>query len=68
MKGMKLQPRTITLEELGLPKEALSGRWRIAAFREPPRRPPVRFIGGKDPAAKARELARVLREEIRILS
>lgn len=66
MKGMRLQPRKLGLGELEASEELFSGGWRLRGFKEPPRRPPVRMIQGPDAPTKARELARILREEIRV--
>jgi len=70
MRGMRLQPKRLQSAELGLGEadpNTRSGAWRAVGFREPPRRRPVRIIEGPDARSKARELVRILSEEIRIL-
>jgi electron transfer flavoprotein beta subunit len=70
MRGMKLQPRKVEPAGLGLSPEAIGSAargWRVVGIAEPPKRPPMRVVEGPDPAAKARELVRILREEIRVL-
>jgi electron transfer flavoprotein beta subunit len=66
MRGMKLQPTKISPEELALPEGGPSG-WKLVGLSEPPRRPPVRILEGSDAASKARELVRILKEEVKVL-
>jgi electron transfer flavoprotein beta subunit len=69
MKGMKLQPKRMDPIGLGLPREGGEGArgWKIVGYGEPPRRPPVRMIQGRDAAEKGKELVRILKEEIGVL-
>jgi electron transfer flavoprotein beta subunit len=63
MKAMKAQIPRVTLAELGvdaLPALTLKG------YRTAPARPPVKMLEG-EPAAVASELARLLREEAKVL-
>ena len=62
MRGMRMQPRKLQAAE-----EPGTENWKLVRFAEPPRRPQVRIIEGDDPRAKARELLRILREEMSLL-
>lgn len=66
MKGMRLQPTKLTPADLGVDPWAPRGSWKLVGFKEAPKRPPVRMIEGPDALSRARELARILREEIRV--
>ncbi len=62
MRGMRMQPRKLQLVD-----EPVRENWKLVRFAEPPKRPQVRIIEGDDPKAKARELLRILREEMSLL-
>lgn len=62
MRGMRMQPKRIRPVE-----EPIVENWKLKHFTEPPKRPHVRIIEGDDAVAKARELVRILREEMSLL-
>ena len=65
MKGMRLQPRRVEAGSTPPTAQADGSRsWNVVGFREPPRRPLVKIIEGEGPAAKARELVRILKERL----
>ncbi|MCS6984839.1 MAG: electron transfer flavoprotein subunit beta/FixA family protein [Leptospiraceae bacterium] len=64
MASKKKPIEVINFADLGL---GTVSRIEILGFEPPPPRPQGRFIDGADPAAKAKELARALREEIKVI-
>ncbi len=66
MKAMRAKIDKLDLAALGLPRERLAPVLAVAGYRAPPTRPPVKMVPG-DAAAAARELARLLRDEAKVL-
>ena len=69
MKAKKKEIRKVTLADLPLKAEqvgAAAGATRLVRYHSLPERPPVKMIPG-DPAAQAKELARLLREEAKVI-
>ncbi|MBK6899016.1 MAG: electron transfer flavoprotein subunit beta/FixA family protein [bacterium] len=62
--GMKPQ-ETLTCADLGL--EIPAARTRITTYSPPPPRAACRMVAADDPAAAARELARLLRDEAKVI-
>jgi electron transfer flavoprotein beta subunit len=69
MKAKKKEIRKVTLAELPLKPEQVGAKGsatKLIKFHSLPERPPVKMIAG-DAAAQARELARLLREEAKVI-
>jgi electron transfer flavoprotein beta subunit len=69
MKAKKKEIRKVTLADLPLKPEqvgAAGSATRLVKYHSLPERPPVKMIQG-DSAAQAKELARLLREEAKVI-
>jgi electron transfer flavoprotein beta subunit len=66
MKAMRAKIDKLDLAALGLSRERLEPVLAVAGYRPPPTRTPVTMIPGES-AAAARELARLLRDEAKVL-
>jgi electron transfer flavoprotein beta subunit len=66
MKAMRAKIDKLDLAALGLSRERVEPVLAVAGYRPPPTRPPVKMIPGES-AAAARELARLLRDEAKVL-
>jgi electron transfer flavoprotein beta subunit len=69
MKAKKKEIRKVTLADLPLKAEqvgAAGAKSRVVRYHSLPERPAVKMIAG-DPAQQARELARLLREEAKVI-
>jgi electron transfer flavoprotein beta subunit len=66
MKAMKVTPELLGLQAIGLSAVDVKPLVKVAAFHPPKARPPVRMVEG-EPADAAGKLARILREDAKII-
>ena len=64
MTAKKKSIESISVEELGV---STDNRIEVVGFEPPPARPAGRIIEGSSPAEKAKELARLLKEEVKVI-
>jgi electron transfer flavoprotein beta subunit len=64
---MKAKKKPVDVKDAASLGVTVSVKARVEKMVPPPARPPGKIIGGEDPAAKAKELARLLREEAKVI-
>ncbi len=64
---MKAKKKPVDIKDAAALGVAASDKAKVAKFIPPPARPPGKIIAGDDPAAKAAQLAKLLREEAKVI-
>lgn len=64
---MKAKKKPVDVKDAAALGVAVKNRARVVKYTPPPARAPGKIIPGDDPAAKAAELARLLREEAKVI-
>jgi electron transfer flavoprotein beta subunit len=64
---MKAKKKPVDVKDAAALSISVDVKAKIAKTLPPPARPPGKIICGEDPAEKARELARLLREEAKVI-
>jgi electron transfer flavoprotein beta subunit len=64
---MKAKKKPVDVKDAAALSISIDVKAKIAKTLPPPARPPGKIICGEDPAEKARELARLLREEAKVI-
>jgi electron transfer flavoprotein beta subunit len=64
---MKAKKKPVEVRDAASLGVAVGAKSRVVKTLPPPARPPGKIICGDDPAAKAKELARLLREEAKVI-
>lgn len=64
---MKAKKKPVDVKDAAALGVKVENRARVVRLTPPPARPPGKIIGGDDPGAKAAEMARLLREEAKVI-
>jgi len=64
---MKAKKKPVDVKDAAALGISVENKTKVLKFIPPPSRPPGKIVSGDDPAAKAAELARLLREEAKVL-
>ncbi len=64
---MKAKKKPVDVKDVAALGISVEPKARIAKMTPPPARAPGKIIGGDDPAAKAAELVKLLREEAKVI-
>lgn len=64
---MKAKKKPVDIKDAAALGVTASDKAKVAKFIPPPARPPGKIIAGDDPAAKAAQLAKLLREEAKVI-
>jgi electron transfer flavoprotein beta subunit len=64
---MKAKKKPVDVKDAASLGVTIAVKARVEKMVPPPARPPGKIIGGEDPAAKAKELAKLLREEAKVI-